>query len=45
VRQRLSSATRAWELTGAFALAMGAIGTFIGLVIMLKSMDDPAAIG
>ena len=24
---------------------MGAIGTIIGLVIMLKNMDDPAAIG
>ena len=45
MRQRLSSAARAWELTGAFALAMGAIGTFIGLVIMLENMDDPASTG
>jgi chemotaxis protein MotA len=44
-REQLSSAARTWELTGAFALAMGAIGTIIGLVIMLKNMDDPAAIG
>ena len=41
----LRSAARAWELTGAFSLAMGAIGTFIGLIIMLKNMDDPDAIG
>ena len=44
-KEQLSDAARAWELTGAFALAMGAIGTIIGLVIMLKNMDDPAAIG
>lgn len=30
---------------GRFAPAFGMIGTLIGLVIMLKNMDDPAAIG
>ncbi len=42
---QLHAAARAWELTGAFALSFGAIGTIIGLVIMLKHMDDPSAIG
>ena len=36
---------RGWELCGIYALIAGAIGTLIGLVIMLKNMDDPAAIG
>ncbi|RQD72968.1 motility protein A [Desulfonatronospira sp. MSAO_Bac3] len=30
---------------GAFAPAMGMIGTIIGLVLMLQDLDDPAAIG
>ena len=28
-----------------YSLDAGGIGTFIGLIIMLKNMDDPAAIG
>jgi flagellar motor component MotA len=36
---------RGWKLAAVFALIMGSIGTLIGLVIMLKNMDDPAAIG
>ena len=44
-RDDLLAAAGAWKLAGAFALAMGAIGLVIGLVIMLKNMDDPAAIG
>jgi hypothetical protein len=28
-----------------YALAMGVLGFFIGLILMLKNMDDPAAIG
>ena len=36
---------RGWELCGIYALIAGAIGTLIGLVTMLKNMDDPAAIG
>ena len=28
-----------------YALASGALGTLIGLVIMLKNLDDPSAIG
>lgn len=30
---------------GKYAPAMGMIGTLVGLVIMLKNMDDPSAIG
>ena len=36
---------RGWKLAAAFGLIMGSAGTLIGLVIMLKNMDDPAAIG
>ena len=34
-----------FRLGAAFALAGGLLGTLIGLVIMLKNMDDPSAIG
>ena len=34
-----------FETAGKYAPAMGMIGTLVGLVIMLKNMDDPAAIG
>ena len=40
-----TAGARGWELCGIYALIAGAIGTLIGLVIMLKNMDDPAAIG
>lgn len=33
------------DTVGKYAPAFGMIGTLIGLVIMLKNMDDPAAIG
>ncbi len=33
------------DLLGKYAPAMGMIGTLVGLVIMLKNMDDPSAIG
>ena len=38
-------AIRGWKLAAGFSLALGASATFIGLVIMLANMDDPAAIG
>ncbi len=38
-------AIRGWKLAAGFSLAIGASATFIGLVIMLANMDDPAAIG
>ena len=41
----LLQAARDWKLAAAYLLASGVIGTLIGLVIMLKNMDDPAALG
>lgn len=38
-------AVRGWKLAAGFSLILGSSGTLIGLVIMLKHMDDPAAIG
>jgi flagellar motor component MotA len=40
----LRAGARGWELFGIYALVAGAIGTLIGLVIMLALMDDPAAV-
>jgi len=34
-----------FRLGAAFALAGGFLGTVIGLVVMLKNMDDPSALG
>jgi len=34
-----------WRMTRSYSLASAAIGAFIGCIIMLKNMDDPAAIG
>ena len=34
-----------FDTIGKYAPAFGMIGTLVGLVIMLKNMDDPAAIG
>ena len=36
---------RGWKLAAALALGMGVTGTLIGLIIMLKNLDDPAALG
>ena len=36
---------RGWKLVAPLALVMSAIGTPICLVIILKSLDDPAALG
>ena len=41
----LLQTARDWKLAAAYLLASGVIGTLIGLVIMLKNMDDPAALG
>ena len=40
----LQEAAQAWKQAGAYMLVCGGIGTFIGFIIMLKNMDDPAAI-
>lgn len=43
--EELTSAAKGWRLATAYLLASGAIGTIIGLVIMLKNMDDIAMLG
>ena len=43
--EEVQAGSRAWTLTGVYSLTVGAIGTIVGLVIMLNNMDDPAAIG
>ena len=43
--EELESAAKDWGLAGVLGLGIGAVGMLIGLVIMLKNMDDPAAIG
>ncbi len=45
VEERHNDGRALFENIGKFAPAFGMIGTLIGLVIMLKFMDDPAAIG
>ncbi|MFC1525193.1 MotA/TolQ/ExbB proton channel family protein [Candidatus Latescibacterota bacterium] len=42
---QLLAGAKAWRLAAVYAMASGAMGTIIGLVIMLKNMDDPNAIG
>ena len=43
--EELQAGVKGWKMASAYSLASGGIGTIIGLVIMLKYMDDPAAIG
>ncbi len=43
--QRLDEAARIYKQFGDAAPAFGMIGTLVGLVQMLSTMDDPAAIG
>lgn len=45
VRQRHSAGKGILEFTGLMAPAFGMIGTLIGLVDMLKKLDDPSKIG
>lgn len=45
VRERHLRGQRVFRLLGATAPAMGMIGTLLGLVVMLRNMDDPAKIG
>ena len=40
-----ASAAEAWKRVRLFGLAAGGLGTIIGWTIMLRNMDDPAAIG
>lgn len=45
MKQRHSRGQKLFKFMGASAPAMGMIGTLIGLVQMLKSLDDPNSIG
>lgn len=45
LEERHDQAKGMLEAMGAYAPALGMIGTLIGLINMLKEMDDPAAIG
>jgi chemotaxis protein MotA len=45
IRERHQSGADIFSTMGTFAPALGMIGTLIGLVQMLQSMDDPNAIG
>ena len=45
VENRHKLGSEMFQTMGTFAPAFGMIGTLIGLVIMLKSMDDPSSIG
>lgn len=45
ITNRHKSGVGVLECMGTYAPAMGMIGTLVGLVAMLQSMDDPSAIG
>jgi len=45
IRERHSGGAEIFTAMGAYSPALGMIGTLIGLVQMLKSMNDPEAIG
>jgi len=45
VATRHRNGKNVFEQMGRFAPAFGMIGTLMGLIMMLRSMDDPAAIG
>jgi chemotaxis protein MotA len=45
LRDRHKSGADIFQTLGAFAPALGLIGTLIGLVQMLQNMDDPSSIG
>lgn len=44
-RENLKAAARGWGQAKKYAVASGVIGTMIGWVIMLKNLDDMAAVG
>ncbi len=45
LKQRHQRGQKIWRFLGSTAPAMGMIGTLVGLVQMLREMDDPDAIG
>jgi len=44
-RDSIETGIAVWERGKSFAIASGMLGTLIGFVLMLQSMDDPASIG
>lgn len=42
--QAVREAASDWRVAAAYAISAGAIGTLVGLIIMLKNMDDPARV-
>ena len=44
-REALALAVAVFERGKSFAVASGVVGTFIGVIIMLKNLDDPARVG
>ncbi len=45
ISQRHSDGKTLFDTLGRYAPAFGMIGTLVGLIVMLKNMDDPSAIG
>jgi chemotaxis protein MotA len=45
IRERHESGADIFAALGSYAPAIGMVGTLIGLVQMLQSMDDPSSIG
>jgi len=43
--EELQTGVQGWRLARVFTIAAGVMGTLIGYTLMLKEMDDPAAIG
>ena len=45
IDERHKSAYTFWDDIGVYGPAMGLIGTLVGLVLMLRTLDDPTSIG
>ena len=45
VEERHKTGKSFWEILGSMTPAWGMIGTLVGLIMMLKELDDPSAIG
>lgn len=45
IEERHSNAKKIFEVLGKYAPAWGLIGTVMGLILLLKKLDDPSAIG
>ena len=43
--EELLDAARAWRAFGSYAVWCGVIGICIGVILILRNLDDPSAIG